>query len=372
MGKNDWISIDGHDYCSPSRLELCSLCPGYARLKRELENNLQLPVSPHANKGKLLHQITKEALEGKPIPQELSIEDKMLVEYAVNKSTEINNRFAPDGAIIQYEVQIDLSKLNISSGANGCRIDHLIIIPEKGWIVIDWKFGWSWTKNPASNLQIMAYCWGIYNKYGGHGEGIIIQPQADDSFKFRSSFFDEDDLKEIETRIKNIVTMCHDEEAILNRGSHCDKLFCELKSVCPLWKNALLDIPQHKDITSFITNLTPEGRKELYDKLNNIINAATELKDTIKTLVIEKNIPIDGYVVAPGRSTYTCPDLEKFINTLSPIAEKKKVSISDLIIPAKPKTKSDVKKILGTGKEIDILLKELYIETKGALTLKPI
>ena len=372
-----WIAKDGHDYASPSRLNLCLHCPGYPRLMRETEMAFT-ETSEAAQRGIDLHAYTVDVLTGKMSQEDLKntvvVEDYEQVMWCVERTKEVIARF-PTG-IVQYEVQLDLSQLGISGGKNGCRIDCLIVVPGVGIIVIDWKFGRIWVTPPEWNIQTQAYGWGANNQFGGNVESIILQPQSPEGRDHMNHVFESDEFKEIGERIKGIVSATRKEDAPLIRGQHCHKLFCPLQlTVCPLHKKSILEIPDGKNVAAYFESLSPEDRNEFYEKILVIKKIADHCEMKCKEMAIEHNIEIAGYEVGPGRSNYTCGDTEKFLDVLSPFAMSKGIKPDDLThdpVPRLPKSKSDVHKILGQSKAVQEAVKSLYVETPGSPTLKKI
>lgn len=373
-----WISRSGHDFCSPSKLSLRADCPGSAKLERETEqSDLQLNLpAPAADRGKSLHALGVDVLTGKTDFETLNLEpeDREQLKWVVERTKEIIDRFSGTGAVVQYEVQIELDELGISGGLHGCRIDVLIIIPGSGFVVIDWKFGGSYVVHPEYNPQFWGYGWGVWKKYGGNGECIKLQPAAWGDTTYQSCVFEDKDFQDLGEKIKAIVAATRLPDAPLIRGPHCEKKFCSLRhSACPHWKKSILEIPDRMDVVSYFSMLCPTDRGEFLDRIKVIEKVAKHCQETIQQLAVEHGIEISGYEVGPGRSSYTCADKQRFIDTLKPFADAKGVPVSDLLtkpIPEEPKSKSDVQKILGTSKAVVDAVKSLYIEMPGKSTLK--
>jgi len=378
---DNWISKSGHDYCSPSSLHLRAACPGSARLLREVEfsNILISDNTEAAKRGSSLHALTVGHLENNldvTAFNALSEEDKQQTIWCVDRTKEIIDRFKEERPVVIYEEQVDLQRLGISGGLHGSRIDALILVPDYGAVVIDWKYGRIWVEQPQYNLQTKTYAWGINHNYGGNIETIILQPQSPEGRDYMSHFFPDDQFEEIGEQVKGIVKRAKSDDAPLVRGPHCKNLFCSLRgSICPLWNKSLLEIPDKNSVTTYFEILSPAERKKFYDHIQTITHVAEHCKKTIEKLCVEGGLEIEGYVPADGKPSYICNDPEEIIKKLLPIAVEKGLSKEDLLIPATPphpKTKSDYLKLLGNKKVIRDILDGIFEKVIGNKILKRI
>lgn len=353
-------------------------CPGSAALERQTEKSdfeFNLPATD-ADRGKNLHALTVDILTDKTTCDalDLTAADRAQLKWTVDRTREIIARFSEQHGVVQYEVQIDLSPLGISGGTYGCRIDVLIIIPRTGFCVIDWKYGMRTVDHPLYNPQFWAYGWGTWKKYGGRGELIKLQPMAYGEDSYQSCVFEDSEFEQIGQRIKSIVEATRLEGAPLVRGPHCMDKFCNLrKSVCPLWKSSLLEIPDGKSVANYFSMISPKQRGEFLDRIKTILHVARHCESIIEALAVEKQMAVDGYEIGPGRPTYTCTDLERFKKELTPFISAKGMEIDDLIVPpvpAMPRSKSDVEKILGKSKAVMDAVKALYVVKPGEPRLK--
>lgn len=375
----EWISRSGHDFCSPSTLQLRAACPGSARRLKLIEQSKPAlhETSKAASRGVRLHGLTVDILTDNLVVEtfvDLTQEDKQQIKWCAKRTKEIINRLAGQNVIVIYEEQIDLSELGISGGKHGCRIDCLILIPGYGAIVIDWKFGRHWVTIPEYNLQTKAYAWGVHTAYGGDVETIILQPQSPEGREYMSCLIKDDQFKDIGEQIKQIVLNTKKPDAPLIRGPHCEEYFCSLRdSACPLWNKSLLEIPDDQNIASYFKTLSPADRKKLYEHIKTITHVAKCCEETIKILCIDGGLEIEGYSIKDGRPDYICNDLETMINALMPYAKEKNLSENDLFnaaIPPTAKNKSDYLKMLGNKKHIRDILDTLFIKVVGRKILK--
>lgn len=376
-----WVSKSGHDFCSPSVLPLRAVCPGSAWLLKEVEesNVLISDTSSAAARGTVLHSLTVGYLENNldiEAFNTLPEEDRQQIVWCVERTKEIIKRFEGQKVIVIYEEQVDLFDLGISGGIHGSRIDALILVPEYGAVVIDWKFGRAWVTHPEYNLQTKTYAWGINHNYGGNVETIILQPQSPEGRDYMSYVITEDQFQEIGKQIKDIVDRAKNPDAPLVRGTHCKELYCPLRgSICPLWNKSLLEIPDKNSVATYFEILSPADRKNFYDHIQTIIHVARHCEETIKKLCIEGELEIEGYEVTDGKPIYHCDDNQAVVDKLLPIALEKGLTIEDLFTPAipqQPKTKSDYLKLLGNKKGIRDILNEIFERVTGNKTLKKI
>ena len=375
----EWVSRSGHDFCSPSVLPLRAACPGSARRQKEAEQSdlLLKDISDSAARGILLHSLTEGMLKDKLDVETfvaLPEEDKQQIKWCVLRTKEIIERFRGQNPVIIYEEQVDLTELGISGGLHGSRIDCLILVPGRGAVVIDWKFGRGWVTIPEYNLQTKTYAWGIHHNYGGNVETTILQPQSPEGRDYMFCTITEDEFSNIEKQVKEIVTRAKSPDAPLVRGRHCEDLFCPLKgSICPLWNRSLLEIPDKQSIETYFEILSPADRKKLYDHIKTISHVANHCEEAIKRLCVEAGLEIEGYEVRHGKTIFKCNDVDKIVEKLLPFAMKQGLSRDDLLIPAIPeqaKNKSDYLKLFGNKKEIREILDSLFIKITGKKTLK--
>jgi hypothetical protein len=376
-----WISKSGHDFCSPSALHLRAVCPGSARLLRDVEasNVLISDTSEATIRGTNLHSLTVGYLESKLDVEAFNAlyeEDKQQVIWCVDRTKEIIDRFKEEKSIVIYEEQVDLQDLGISGGIHGSRIDGLILVPGYGAVVIDWKFGRVWVEKPEYNLQTKTYAWGINHNYGGNVETIILQPQSPEGRDYMSHLISDDQFEEIGKQVKGIVERAKSSDAPLVRGDHCKDLFCPLRgSICPLWNKSLLEIPDKNSVATYFEILSPAERKKFYEHIQTITHVAKHCEETIKKLCVEGGIEMEGYTITDGKPSYVCNDPEEIIKKLLPVALEKGLSKEDLLTPAIPpqaKTKSDYLKMFGNKKSIRDILDEIFEKVIGNKALKRI
>jgi hypothetical protein len=360
-----------HDICSPSQLSLRFNCPGSVNLQKihPIEINV---ATPKAERGIRLHAIEENSIDHLAMYGD----DRSAVDWCFEQIRDkVTSRFTGTdiAPIERKEFRIDLSSLGISGGTNGCRIDQLYVIPGIGSIVIDKKFGVGYVSPPKYNWQMKAYAWGAWKAFGGSVECIILQPAAQDEEKrYQSHVFAEGDFDKIGADIAEIVNKTKPVDAPLIRGPHCSYLFCKCRNICPLWRNAVLEIPKGITVKTHLEAISPIERRGLYE---NMVTAQKWLENAVKTiqaLAINDSLQIDGYEIGEGRKSYGWLNEQEAFNKIMQLCIDMKKEDAEIMEHAHLKSKSDVEKIIGKSKAARDLIDELIVEIPGNKCLKRI
>ena len=358
-----------HDYCSPSQLNLRFHCPGSVNLQKLLPPKTDDQGSELAARGTKLHAVKVDVLNGIPIESfNLSEEDKLAVEWCVEKTQEVIARFQDTETkpIIKKEFQVDLTPLGISGGKEGCRIDVIFVIPGVGSIIIDDKFGEGYVTTPQYNWQFKGYAWGAHNAFGGSVECIKLQPWAsEEEYEYQSHLFEESEFEKIGEDITEIVNKTKNESAPLIRGRHCDYAFCKAKEICPMHKNAVLEIPYGITVKNHLLKISRQERASLYDNLIVAKKWCDKAMSTITAIAIGENIELEKYIIAE-RTIYLWKN-EKLAETAIREFANKEIEI---IEPSKLMSKSKIEKIIGKSKTAKELLSDLLDQEPGNKYLK--
>lgn len=369
------IAVIERDLCSPSQLDLRFRCPGSAQLQAQMVTDGGAEKSEAAERGTLLHEIM-EKYGRDVVPLEshgLEENDLLAVQYCAETVENILLNVEAQNPVQQFEVQIDLSELGISGGTHGCRIDRVILLPGIGTIFIDYKFGFKWVTDPEFNWQLKAYAWGVWKKFGGQVQAIALQPASDEDRQFLSHTFEDSEFEQIGNDIKAIVDRTKSPDAMLCRGSHCAKLFCECKSICPLWKSAALEIPWAHTIPAYVKQLSPHERQELYCGLRRAQAWCFKAAEDIKRLAIDEELEIQGYRVEPSQKNEWIDEITAYEAAKTLLISKGKESLIPLLVePQHLKSKSAVQKIIGSSKAVKMLLDMNTKKVDGELTLKEV
>ncbi len=380
-----WVGRSGHDFNSPSKLDLNALCPGRCNLERLMQYSpLYQKSSPAAERGKKLWGDLVDVLEGKreieAFLRELEPEDKVPCRWVYDRILEIIDRakeINPE-SIVTYELQVDISYLGISGGKHGSRIDVHILIPGYGSIVIDVKLGIRWESRPQYNRQFKAYSSAVHRKFGGPVEAIKLQPALSEEYQYMSHKFEDCNFEAIDNDIVMVVWKTRQDNAPLVRGEHCKGKFCWMvNGVCPLYKQTLMEIPEGVDIANYFLTLNPVERKEFYEKCIIGKSLFTKAEETIKEIAIQNNLSIKGWEIGEGRKSYAfineqtaCTELKGLLVYLHGLNKCTDVSFEDFFTTRQLKSLSNIKKLIGSSKVVRETLKYLIVESPEKPTLK--
>lgn len=289
-----------HGYFTPSQLELRFRCPGSVALDKELPEEPEDEGSPDALLGRQKHEIARKLRAGE-IQLEPATPDDVV--FCKQKTDEILAGLPPDATVVA-EYQIDLRYLGIDPGTEGCRVDFLAVVPGRFAVVADDKYGAMRVDNPKYNWQMKGYCAGVARAFGvPEVQCIILQPNIDEESRFRSCVFTAAELTEAEDGIKEIIVAALKPGAPLVRGEHCGDCFCKCRPTCPLYRDAFLAIPQSTPVEKFMSALSPEKRRELYENLLAANKFTEKAIEAVKAVVVAGKMNIEGYEVADGKKT---------------------------------------------------------------------
>lgn len=355
-----------HDYCSPSKLDLRYHCPGSVRLEKALVGTGKaIEGSAEATEGTLKHAQTTAHRMDEPPPADLT--DDVL--WVIERTKELVEQYkdVPD-VIFLDEYQIDLSDLGISGGTEGCRIDLLIVIPGRKAVIVDYKYGVGWVARPHYNWQMKGYGVGVFRNFGvTEIEVIILQPNVDEEYQVKVGTFQKDDAVLFQAQIKAIVEYTLEPDAPLVRGTHCSHGFCRAKGVCPLWRDAYLELPVHTTVAAHMQCIAPERRQEIYENLLAAESWCKKARATIEAMAINDGLEINGWEIGTGRKTRAWAWGDKEVETaLTRLMDDLKMGfpIYTIVSP------SEVEKILGKSKKVKVVVQPMVIYKEGKPCLK--
>lgn len=362
-----------HDPNSPSRLKQRKMCPGSLREESAVEP-WDTEGKDYAIRGKLLHEFCQKAMETGDIPStpeglnESDIEDALWCIGHVRNTIDMLEVEGYETTIV-YEHQVDLNHLGISTSPDGNRLDVMIIVKYEGQnvgaVVVDYKFGQSYVDPVQWNLQLKAYCNGVWRAFGGQWvRGVILQPAAGTPDAMFSEFqFNDEQLKFAEEEIIAIIeaTKCND--APLVRGRHCD--FCRAKNVCPMFREVVLGVPRHVDIAKHVTQISPADRTILWEKLAALESFTKNARQNFKKVVVEQGLEMDGYEVGEGRSSSVWASEEAATEMLMKLCKQvnKDVAIRKLI------TVGEAKRKFGASKAVTEAMAQHIVVVPGNPTV---
>lgn len=205
-----------HHECGDSSLERRAKCPASMMMERGLPD---IP-SKYAEEGEHLHKCVVDIYNGTDGHEELSIEERQAVDVCVCFLREYDvvgcdwyfertlYLYDEDGSVINYGTP-----------------DAYKIIGEEGRAIIaDWKFGYKEVSAPLMNWQLAGYAAKIMKVHEiTRAECHLIQPRV--STKPQPYIFT--NFEAIVSNIKRVIAACHELDAKLVAGSHCN--YCKAK-----------------------------------------------------------------------------------------------------------------------------------------------
>jgi hypothetical protein len=358
-----------HDYNSPSQLTLRYYCPGSVNLQKKLVGSGQAAVSKEAHEGTLKHALITDNRTKNSVALDTLSWD---VSWVLTEVNQIVLASAPiDGVIVVDEYQIDLSDLGISGGKEGCRVDLSVVIPGQKAIIVDYKFGVGYVPRPKYNWQMKAYAVGVYRAFGvTEIEVIILQPNVSDEFQIKEDFFYGSEIEGFETEIKNIVDRTKDENAPLVRGDHCIYYFCKARDICPLFRNAWLELPQHTTVAAHLKNIPSIERQKLYENVLAAESWCKKARATIESIALSGEVDIEGYEIGTGRKTRDWNKPEEEIQSALTILADQTGKVHRAVDFYTIKSPSEIEVMFGKSKLVKSIIDPLIIYKDGKPCLK--
>ena len=331
--------MSSHDKRSPSQLKKRFMCPGSYQMELAYEKvtgkDIGESTSSHAFRGTVLHSLIEPAVTNKSMPVAGSIlvngkgsytlteEDVRAIEYVVNEVRAELSLLDDDDTVL-WEQQVGLEKYGIET-KEGNRVDLYIRKRSGEVIIIEFKFGNSYVDEPKFNLQISAYVVGTVDTFGDSQSinAIILQPSAyKEEYRRREYTFEPQELDGMRNKISDIIKATDNKSAPIAKGDHCE--YCAVKSICPMHRDAFLNVPTYMKPEEYFQSIDAERRKEFYEDLLAtqawVKNAIGECEE-----MILGGIEINGYEIGKGRMSrkWTLKDSE----VLAMYPELRKVSV---------------------------------------------
>lgn len=356
-------SRNGHSYCSPSQLSRRELCPG--SLNQEMKMILPDKIkeeNPAGERGTLLHEYSVDILQGNKLPDQIRFDsegDRLAVLWCVQKVINIFKQYPK--AIPKYEIQVNLDELGIPTEEKGNKVDILIVIPNKGLIVIDFKYGFLWTPPPQQNWQFKTYSWGAWKEFGGKWvKAYKLQPELDEEYRFMETTYSLEQLLQTKHDVNRIVQLAESKSAPLVRDRKAQCQFCTALEKCPLYRGAVLKIPRHMSIKSHLLNIQPKQRKILYEDLKAVQEFAKKSLAIIESAFLDGLIKVPDYERGLGNSKKSWTSDIKAKNAMKKLAVRAGYRATDIIIPEKILSPSQATALFGKSTEVK--------QTLGSLT----
>lgn len=311
------MSDNTHDKRSPSQLKRRMICPGSYQMELAYEKvtgkELKGAVSSDASRGIVLHSLIKRIVEGEESfvvgdiveasgqSYVLVPDDIFDIEFVVNEVlSELGLLEEGDEAF--WEQQVDLSKYGIEA-KDGNLVDLLIYKKNGELTIIEFKFGAYYVDEPRFNLQVGAYAVGAEDSFGKSPgvTAIILQPKAfSHEYRRRDYTFTHEEVEGLRQRIKQVIDATDNKDAPIAKGDHC--IFCPMRMMCPLHRDAYLNIPTYMEPGEFFLSQDKHERGQVY---TNMLAAQAWLKIAIEECdeLILGGCEVDGYEIGEGRKS---------------------------------------------------------------------
>ena len=323
-----------HTLYGPSSLSRRALCPGSARMEKDLPE----VSSAEADEGTNLHKLVADMLKGHAI--NLEAEGFHEADAIVGRFNDL--RLHNYTLLIEETLPCDF----IRPGEVGT-LDLGSVIPYGEAFIVDLKFGYTPVADAKDNLQLGAYAVAIYDKYECSSVTVALwQPRLN---KYTEHIYNSELLKKVRDLIAlRIVADCEKPDAPLIPTSEGCR-FCKAKATCPALQNQII-MPD-------TTALTPVKRAELLDRCELALMAIGAFKAECYALLAAGG-QIPGWHLVEGnqRREFKSDAASEVKSLLADLGKDPSLAF-ELISPAQ------VEKITGKSKAVRERLAAL-IETK--------
>jgi hypothetical protein len=307
-----------HDPNGPSKLNQREGCPGSYRLETNGENR-DLPdiLSPEmeseaSKRGRFLHEIIASCLvdgtrptvdmlttaSGESFESDVqALED--CYDYAMEKLA--GNPIDGTEPLVLIEHRVDLTAFGIATGGT---LDLALVWPGRTFFLVDWKFGFSPTRDPLYNRQMHAYASALVDNFGCvDGTAAIVQPFGLGIDPIRTAYYEPEQLSRFGSEIRSIVAATQVPDAPLRPGDHCQ--WCKVKFDCPARKaQAEAIIAQRAQrITHTIGALDPDKRAHYVEQMKLAKAWLEGALSEVDLAIIGGSLAVPGFVVAEGRKS---------------------------------------------------------------------
>lgn len=357
-----------HAKYSPSQLHRIIACPGSVIMSEGIE---QLPTSPYAAEGTMLHSYMEQFIETGKLPDVRS-DYKVLLEQCMDYLTTVRGG-DPNSAIFTELYMISAIETDVAGTADVVLFNYT----DKAHI-IDWKFGGGVHVAVLDNPQFLAYAWLLMQKFPTINQVTVhvAQPRLD-NFDYQTLTRDYVSDWYKSTLSPALRMAERTDNPVLNPSLDACR-WCRANAVCPA-RRAQVDqqaseaFALYADIeTQYVgqTRITSQHVDsariaEFYEMIPSLENAIKAVKDYVRTQCYLKGAEaIPGYKVVQGRgSRKWAVSTERVINFM----EKKGVDAGDLF-------ESDIKSVaaiekLVKGLKTDPEFNKLYQTEYGAASV---
>lgn len=348
-----------HAKYSPSQLSRIIACPGSVFMSEGIE---QLPTSPYAAEGTMLHSYMEQYIDSNTMP-DVRTDYKVLLERCMDYLTSIRDN---DSAIFTEMYMISAVETDVAGTA-----DVVMINPTAQEAhIVDWKFGGGVHVAVLDNPQFLAYAWLLLEKFPSINQVTVhvAQPRLD-NFDYQTVT-----REYVDNWYKSVLSPAlRTAERIDNpvlRPSLDACRWCRANAVCParhaqVNEEAAQVFALYADIEA--QKVSAEAVAEFYNKIPSLENAIKAVKDYVRTQCYLKGADaVPGYKVVKGRGSrkWSVPS-----DRIIAFMETKGVDIDDLI-------ETDIKSVaavekLVKGIKTDPDFCKLYQTEYGAASVVP-
>lgn len=348
-----------HAKYSPSQLSRIIACPGSVFMSEGIE---QLPTSPYAAEGTMLHSYMEQYIDSNTMP-DVRTDYKVLLERCMDYLTSIRDN---NSAIFTEMYMISAVETDVAGTA-----DVVLINPTTSAAhIVDWKFGGGVHVAVLDNPQFLAYAWLLLEKFPSINQVTVhvAQPRLD-NFDYQTVT-----REYVDNWYKSVLSPAlRTAERIDNpvlRPSLDACRWCRANAVCParhaqVNEEAAQVFALYADIEA--QKVSAEAVAEFYNKIPSLENAIKAVKDYVRTQCYLKGADaVPGYKVVKGRGSrkWSVPS-----DRIIAFMETKGVDIDDLI-------ETDIKSVaavekLVKGIKTDPDFCKLYQTEYGAASVVP-
>lgn len=347
-----------HAKYSPSQLSRIIACPGSVFMSEGIE---QLPTSPYAAEGTMLHSYMEQYIDSNTMP-DVRADYKVLLERCMDYLTSIRD----NSAIFTEMYMISAVETDVAGTA-----DVVLINPTMSAAhIVDWKFGGGVHVAVLDNPQFLAYAWLLLEKFPSINQVTVhvAQPRLD-NFDYQTMT-----REYVDNWYKSVLSpalrMAERIDNPVLRPSLDACRWCRANAVCParhaqVNEEAAQVFALYADIEA--QKVSAEAVAEFYNKIPSLENAIKAVKDYVRTQCYLKGADaVPGYKVVKGRGSrkWSVPS-----DRIIAFMETKGVDIDDLI-------ETDIKSVaavekLVKGIKIDPDFCKLYQTEYGAASVVP-
>lgn len=285
-----------HAKYSPSQLSRIIACPGSVFMSEGIE---QLPTSPYAAEGTMLHSYMEQYIDSNTMP-DVRTDYKVLLERCMDYLTSIRDN---NSAIFTEMYMTSAVETDVAGTA-----DVVLINPTTSAAhIIDWKFGGGVHVAVLDNPQFLAYAWLLLEKFPSINQMTVhvAQPRLD-NFDYQTVT-----REYIDNWYKSVLSPAlRTAERIDNpvlRPSLDACRWCRANAVCParhaqVNQQAAEAFAMYADIEA--QRVDHKKIAEFYAKIPSLESAIKAVKDYVRAQCYLKGAEaIPGYKVVQGRGS---------------------------------------------------------------------